>query len=203
VYLVTDRHQTGSLDLFAAVGQALRAGVRAVQLREKDLSGKQLAEFAAEALRRVAGASAILVNDRMDVACALKAAGVHLGEHSLPVKEAIRLVSERGGRKDFLVGASIHSLETALHAEEDGADYVIFGPVYATPSKAKFGPPQGLAKLQEVCERLKIPVLAIGGITLENARETLAAGASGIAAIRLFQEEANLPALVKQLRGTV
>ena len=183
------------------IDQAAKSGVDWIQLREKDLSGKQLAEFATAAMWRVAGASAILVNDRLDVACAVKAAGVHLGEHSLPVKEAKRFASDSGAGKHFLVGASVHSREAALQAEEDGADYVIFGPVYATPSKEEFGQPQGLAKLQDVCRRLKIPVLAIGGITLENARECLKAGATGIAAIRLFQDAANLPALVKELHG--
>jgi thiamine-phosphate pyrophosphorylase len=172
-----------------------------IQLREKDLSGKQLAGLANEAVRIVAGASAILINDRLDVACAVKAAGVHLGEQSLPVKEARRLVTERVAEKSFLVGASVHSLKTAQQAEQAGASYVIFGPVFATPSKAAFGEPQGLERLREICGQLKIPVLAIGGITLENARDCLDAGAGGIAAIRLFQEASDLPTVVRRLRS--
>jgi thiamine-phosphate pyrophosphorylase len=126
---------------------------------------------------------------------------VHLGEHSLPVMEAKRFVKEGGALEDFLIGVSVHSLEAALKSENDGASYVIFGPVYATPSKAAFGAPQGLERLRQVCGELKVPVLAIGGITLENARECLNAGASGIAAIRLFQKAKDLPAMVERLRS--
>jgi len=206
---VTDRRGFGDAAeaqeklLLARIEQAAKAGVDWIQLREKDLSGKQLAGLAREAARVAAGASAILINDRMDVACAVQAAGVHLGEHSLPVGEATRFVQERRAGRDFLVGASVHSLEAAQKAEQEGANYVIFGPVYATPSKAAFGPPQGLESLRQVCGALTIPVLAVGGITLENARDSLQAGASGIAAIRLFQEANDLPALVRRLRSGV
>ena len=189
--------------LLARIEQAAKAGVDWIQLREKDLSGKQLAGLAREAARVARGASAILINDRMDVACAVQAAGVHLGEHSLPVREATRFVQERRAGRDFLVGASVHSLEAAQKAEQEGANYVIFGPVYATPSKAALGPPQGLESLRQVCGALTIPVLAVGGITLENARDCLQAGANGIAAIRLFQEANDLPALVRRLRSGV
>ena len=100
----------------------------------------------------------------------------------------------------FLVGRSCHSAEEALEAERGGADYVYFGPVYATPSKARFGPPQGLDALAAVCGRVRIPVVAIGGITLENSAACLAAGAAGVAAIRLFQEAADLAAVVRALK---
>ena len=140
------------------------------------------------------------MNDRADVACATDAAGVHLGEQSLPPAEVKRLVSHDGARADFLVGVSAHSLEGAIQAEEAGADYVIFGPVFVTPSKESFGQPQGVHRLKEICERLTIPILAIGGITLENAGDCVAAGAAGIAAIRLFQDAADLDAVVKELR---
>ena len=189
--------------LLEKIEQAAKAGVDSIQLREKDLSGNQLAELAQGALERATSSSAILINDRLDVALAGNAGGVHLGERSLPVKEAKKFVNERGAKGHFLVGASVHSLDRAVEAEADRAHYVIFGPVYATPSKAQFGQPQGLERLQAMCERVKIPVLAIGGITLENARECFAAGASGIAAIRLFQEAADLRTLVRKLRGEI
>ena len=101
---------------------------------------------------------------------------------------------------DFLVGASCHSLEGTTRAASDGADYVFFGQVFATPSKLAFGEPQGLARLRMVCRATAIPVFAIGGITKENARACIDAGASGLAAIRLFQDEADLSALIKLLR---
>jgi len=177
---------------------AARAGVDWIQLREKDLSGRALAELLREALRRVPAGCRILLNDRLDVACALGAGGVHLGGESLSVEDARRLVRGRGG--DFLVGASTHSLAAALSAEKAGADYLVFGPVYATPSKAQYGPPQGIERLREVCHAVSLPVLAIGGITVENARACLEAGAAGIAAIRLFEEASDLPAVVDALR---
>ena len=171
-----------------------------IQIREKDLSGRELANLTQQAVLRAGTGSLVLVNDRVDVAYASGGAGVHLGEQSLPANEARRLIKERSGTKKFIVGVSVHSLEAALKAEQAGADYVIFGPVYATPSKAGLGKPQGLERLGEVCGHLTIPVLAIGGIAAENARDCLAAGAAGIAAIRLFQDATDLDVLVKELR---
>ena len=171
-----------------------------IQLREKDLPARELAELAAEALRRTTGNAALFINDRLDVACVCKSAGVHLGERSLPVNEARRFAGLRSAGAEFLVGVSVHSLEAAQQAERDGADYVIFGPVFATPSKESLGAPQGLARLREVCEQVAIPVLAIGGITVETAQQCLAAGASGIAAIRLFQDAKDMKSVVARLR---
>lgn len=179
---------------------AARAGVDWIQLREKDLSGRALAELLREALRRVPAGCRIVLNDRLDVACALGAGGVHLGRESLSVEDARRLARGRGATQDFLVGASTHSLAAALSAEKAGADYLVFGPVYATPSKAQYGPPQGIERLAEVCHAVSLPVLAIGGITVENARACLEAGAAGIAAIRLFEEASDLAVVVDRLR---
>jgi len=107
----------------------------------------------------------------------------------------------QAGRGDFLVGASCHSLERAVEAAAAGAGYILFGPVFATPSKAAFGPPQGLQKLGEVCRAVSIPVLAIGGITQENAAACIEAGAAGIAAIRLFQEAQDLEGLLRRIQA--
>ena len=202
---VTDRRNLAGASALARdlqlqkIAQAAKAGVDWIQLRERDFSGRELRAFTDEAL--AAGGSSILVNDRVDVAYTSGASGVHLGEHSLPAGEAKRWVSERCRKKQFIVGVSVHSLEGANQAEQSGADYVIFGPVYATPSKAAFGPAQGVERLEEICKRVKIPVLAIGGITLANAGACLLVGARGIAAIRLFQDAANLDDLVARLRG--
>jgi len=187
--------------LLAKMEQAAKAGVDWIQIREKDLSAKRLSELASEVIRRTSRARAILINDRLDVACAVRAAGVHLSEHSLPVSEAKRFLVERFTPHSYLLGASVHSLETALEAEQGGASYVMFGPVFATPSKAAFGTPQGLQNLRRVCAETKIAVLAIGGITLENAQACLEAGASGIAAIRLFQNASDFDEVVKRLHS--
>ena len=195
--------------LLEKIAAAAEAGIDWIQIREKDLCGKDCAVLTGEALRRVAnlllttGAirTRILVNDRLDIALAEHAGGVHLGEHSLPVAEAKRLVKLYEGSRGFLCGVSGHSLEATNSAAADGADYVFFGPVFPTPSKVAYGPPQGLERLAQVSRAVSVPVLAIGGITLENAAACLAAGASGLAAIRLFQDAEDLPRLLRALRS--
>jgi thiamine-phosphate pyrophosphorylase len=176
-----------------------------IQLREKDLAGRAVAELTREALRAVAGTTAhLIVNDRLDVALAAGAGGVHLGESGLPagaVNAWLKKHSAAGPGAGFLCGVSCHSLEGALAAEAAGASYIFFGPVFATPSKAKLGAPQGLPRLAEVCKQVRMPVLAIGGITLANARDCFRAGVAGLAAIRMFQNARDLPALVAGLRA--
>jgi thiamine-phosphate pyrophosphorylase len=177
-------------ELRAAIRRAIRAGVDLVQIREKDLSGRELMELARWAVKEArAGWAKIIVNDRLDVAIASGAAGVHLGRESAPAKDVVRWVKGMRGRRAaaFLVGVSCHSMEEAREAERDGADYVHFGPVFETPSKRKFGKPQGVEKLREVCEAVRIPVLAVGGVDERKIEECLRVGAAGIAGIRIFQ----------------
>jgi thiamine-phosphate pyrophosphorylase len=205
---VTDRRQfSGSPDqlkifLIEKIRQAALAGVEWIQIREKDLPASELSELARDVIRSVPATCRVLINDRLDVACAVGAGGVHLGEKSITVQEAKRFALERNFSDQFLIGASVHSLQAAQDAERDGADYIVFGPVFATPSKKGFGSPQGLQCLTAVCRGVSIPVLGIGGITPENVGDCYASGANGIAAIRVFQEAAGLSALVKQLRAT-
>ncbi len=189
--------------LLGVIRRAFAAGVHRVQIREKDLPTLELLELAREAVAARAKSARLLLHDRLDVALAAGADGVHLGEQSLPVAALARWRNQGRAPADFLAGVSCHSLAAALEAERDGADYIFFGPVFATPSKAAWGPPQGVARLKEVCRRVRIPVLAIGGVALENAGECLAAGASGLAAIRLFQDSADLAALMAQLHSGV
>jgi thiamine-phosphate pyrophosphorylase len=187
--------------LHDSIRRAAAAGAAWIQLREKDLDARSLVELARFAVAETRQTSArVLVNDRLDVALAAKAAGVHLAENSLPV-EVVREYRRSIGRSDFLIGVSCHSLESAHAAERGGADYIFFGPVFATPSKAAFGAPQGTERLREVCASVAIPVLAIGGVNLENARACLAAGAAGIAAIRLFQDAGDSAELAARLRA--
>jgi thiamine-phosphate pyrophosphorylase len=195
--------------LLLKIAEAQSAGVDWIQIREKDLPGRILAALLNSAVAQSASAkgnlprSKILVNDRLDVALLGQAAGVHVGENSLPVADVRRLVDAVRSSTDppFLIGASCHSLLAARVAADSGANYLIFGPVFATPSKAQYGPPQGLDRLAEVCQAVDVPVLAIGGIDPQNAASCLEAGASGIAAIRLFQDAVDLPALVRALHA--
>ena len=186
--------------MLAAIGRAAAAGVDWIQIRERTLEARELLELAQRALASaVQNGARLLVNDRLDVALAANAGGVHLGENSLPVE---RVSSWRlsTSRTDFLIGVSCHSAEAARAAERGGADYIFFGPVFATPSKAAFGPAQGIDRLKEICRFTEIPVIAIGGVTIENAASCIAAGAAGIAAIRLFQETEDVTGAVARLR---
>lgn len=188
--------------LLEKIGAAAQAGVNWIQIREKQLSGKECSALVRRALERVAEQrTSVLVNDRADVALALAAGGVHLAENSLPPQEVKQLVRTLGREKDFLVGVSCHSLSGAKVAAKAGADYLFFGPVFRTPSKTAYGAPQGLERLAEVCRVVSVPVLAIGGITRDNGPACLSAGADGIAAIRLFQDSGDLPELVRALRA--
>lgn len=209
VCYVTDRKSLDSSGtvptLLAKIRAAIVDGVDWVQIREKDLSPRELLELTRAAIGIAAEhASAkadrqanpftsptpvrILVNDRLDVALAAGAGGVHLGGDSAPAREVVRWLRDRKPPTDFVVGVSRHSLEEVRAAENSGASYAFFGPVFDSPAKRAFGPPQGLARLEEVCRSVKIPVFAIGGVNFANAEECLRAGASGIAAIRIFQE---------------
>jgi thiamine-phosphate pyrophosphorylase len=177
-----------------------RAAVDWIQIREKDLEGRVLAGLVEEAKRRTARRCRILLNDRLDVAIAAGADGVHLGERSLETAEAKRFCARHRRTGDFLIGVSAHSVEAVKEAEGNGADYAIFGPVFLTPSKLGYGLPQGTRKLREVCESVSLPVLAIGGITAENARECASAGAAGVAAIRFFQDADDVSVVLRSLR---
>ena len=138
----------------------------------------------------------VLVNDRLDVALAAGAGGVHLGGQSMPVSTVRQLAP-----RPFVIGVSCHSLGEAIAAESAGADYLLLGPVFETPSKLKYGPPLGLDELRKVNARIRIPVLALGGITVERVRPCLEAGAAGIAGIRIFQDCESIEALVRELRA--
>jgi len=187
--------------LHDSIRHAVAAGADWIQIREKDLDARSLVDLARFAVGETRATSVrVLVNDRLDVALAANAAGVHLGENSLPL-EVVSQWRRSTGRLDFILGVSCHSLESARAAERGGADYIFFGPVFATPSKAAFGAPQGIERLREVCASVEIPVVAIGGVNLENARACIAAGGAGIAAIRLFQDAGNAADVAAQLKA--
>jgi len=180
LYLITDRHRCAPQHtLFSAVEAALRGGVKAVQLREKDLTPIELLEYAQHlrSLTRQYGAK-LLINDRADIAVAVEADGVHLTENSMDIASARKVL---GGKK--LIGVSTHSLARAGVAQREGADFITFSPIYHTPSKAGYGSPQGLERLREVCAEVDVPVFALGGITPERQAEVQRAGAKGVALI--------------------
>ena len=176
--LVTDRSMvTGALE--EAVDECLAAGLRAVQLREKDLGPQELLSLARKIRESTSRHGArLFVNDRADVALAVGANGAHRTGSSLPVS-TLRSISPPG----FLIGASVHSVADARAAEPEGADFLFFGPIYDTPSKRRYGPPQGLAALERVASAVRLPVFAIGGVTPARVAELQRAGASGVAAI--------------------
>jgi thiamine-phosphate pyrophosphorylase len=179
LYLITDRSETRGRDLLWVLERALDGGVKAVQLREKNLSGKALYYLAekSKALCRRYHAR-LFINDRVDVALAVEADGVQLGKTSLPVETARALIGT-----DKLIGYSTHALAEAQQAEQSGADFVLFGPVYFTPSKASFGSPQGLAPLKELVAKISLPVYAIGGIKPESIADLECVGIRGVALI--------------------
>ncbi|MDX1815282.1 MAG: thiamine phosphate synthase, partial [Thermodesulfobacteriota bacterium] len=173
VYLITDRRQAPGGDILRAVEGALDGGIRAVQLREKDLPGKELYLLAGRMRELTARHGArLLVNDRVDVALAVGADGVHLGVSSMPPSAARTLLGE-----EALIGCSTHDVRELRKAATQGADFAKFGPVYPTPSKAVYGPPVGMTALSEACRETPIPVFALGGVGPHNAGEAMEAGA--------------------------
>lgn len=179
LYVITDRQQTGGRPLEEVVAEALAGGARAFQLREKDLPARDLCRLAVSLLARTRAAGALLlVNDRVDVALGVGADGVHLTRRSLP-PAAVRPMLRPG----MLLGVSCHGKEEAVEAVEGGADFVLLGPIFATPSKAPYGPPAGPGLIREVRPAVPCALLGVGGITAANAAEVLAAGADGVAVI--------------------
>jgi thiamine-phosphate pyrophosphorylase len=192
---VTDRRATAGRPLAEVVERCLGAGLPAVQLREKDLTGVELLDLA-RALRGLTArhGARLLVNDRVDVALAVDADGVHLPEAGLPPLAARTLVGP-----DRLLGVSTHSTAALDAAQEGGADFVLFGPVYDTPHKRAWGAPQGPAALAAACRRARVPVLAIGGVTADRVPELGDAGAAGVAVIRALLEAADPAAATREL----
>lgn len=192
---ITDRAGLASESLLPRIQAAVEAGINLIQLREKDLPTRELTELAEAAVGIWRGTGTkIVINDRLDIAMGTAADGVHLGGHSLPAE-----IVRRETGSHFLIGVSCHSFDDALRAEAAGADYILLGPIFETPSKLRYGPPLGLSKLAEVAKRTKIPVLALGGITVERTGACLTAGAKGIAGIRIFQDCPSLTERVREL----
>ena len=196
LYAITDRRQQEG-DLLEHLGRLLQAGPNLLQIREKDLPARQLFQLT-EAVLKLPNRSGtrILVNSRVDVALAAGAHGVHLPAGAVS-PSSVRSVTPKG----FLIGASCHSGDEVRQAEAEGADFTVFGPVFETASKRRYGPPQGLEALEEACRLVKIPVLALGGVQLVNASQCLGRGAAGIAGISLFQQSSAVNETIAALRN--
>ena len=197
--VVTDRHQTKGRPLVPLLQQVLTAGTSAIQLRERDLSARELVTLAREVQAVTAfSKSQLLINDRVDVALALEGVGVHLRSNSLPVSVARQLL---GAQR--LLGISVHAVEEAVQAEAAGADYIVLGPIYETPSKQTFGPPLGIHTLEEACKLVRIPIIGIGGVTAARAREMRGAGAFGVAVITAIFGADDVESAMRELLDAV
>jgi thiamine-phosphate pyrophosphorylase len=188
LYLITDRklvtrhasRVTDHASLVTAVRQALKGGVKAVQLREKDLDTGSLLKMAYKMrILTEEHKAKLFINDRFDIALAVGADGVHLTQSSMPVSKVRETVKKR-----LLIGVSAHSMKEAKEAEKGGADFITFGPVYRTPSKLKYGKPVGIDVLKQVSRKTNIPIFAIGGINSSRIKDISESGAHGVAMIR-------------------
>jgi thiamine-phosphate pyrophosphorylase len=195
LYLVTDRKQAGDRDLLWVLEQALDGGVKGIQLREKDLAGRELFVLA-EKVKTLCDKyrASLFLNDRVDIALGVDAQGVQLGGASIPVNAARTLL---GTNK--LIGVSTHSVDEAEEAVQAGADFLLFGPVYFTPSKARYGDPQGLAALKEVVEKVSLPVYAVGGIKRGNIDEVRRIGLRGVALISAIMSASDPKAATQEI----
>jgi thiamine-phosphate pyrophosphorylase len=179
LYLVTDRGLARGRSTFEVVKAAVSGGVTCIQLREKNCSTLEFIEQA-QAIKNFLGARKIplIINDRLDVALAVGADGVHLGQSDMPLEMARKIAGP-----SMLIGISAESVQDAIEAENGGADYLGVSPIYATPTKTDTAPPLGLQGLREIKNRVKIPLVGIGGLNKSNAVEVIRTGADGVAVV--------------------
>jgi thiamine-phosphate pyrophosphorylase len=208
LYYITDRRQfpgdghEQEQRLLAKIAECAAAGVEYIQLREKDLECRALEELTLKTMAALGDShTQLLINSRTDVALACGAHGVHLPANDLSASE-VRAIFARAGKREPVIGVSTHSAAEVASAEAHGASFAVFGPVFEKRGSANL---EGLEQLRQICHRTEaaqppMPVWALGGVTLENARQCAAVGAAGIAAIRLFQQN-DLNAIVKKLRA--
>lgn len=197
LYLITDRKQLSGQTLTVAVKAALKGGVKAVQLREKDMETRDLLKLAYK-MRKVTAEyrAQLFINDRFDIALAVGADGVHLTQNSMPAGAVRRVVKNK-----LLIGVSTHSLKEAKDAEKEGADFITMGPVYSTPSKMKYGVPVGLGTLKKVCGKIKIPVFALGGVKSNRIGKVMETGVHGIAIISEILRAGNIRKKTEELKN--
>jgi len=197
LHLVTDRSLSRGRSLVEVVREAVSGGVTCVQLREKDCSTR---EFLQEALALKELLQSLMVpliiNDRVDIALAVGADGVHLGQSDMPISHARRLLGP-----NCLIGISAESVDHAVEAEQQGADYIGISPVFSTPTKADTAPALGLEGIRQIRELVRIPLVGIGGINLTNARQVLASGADGVAVVSAIMAAASPRLAAEVIKG--
>lgn len=199
LYVITDEGLSKGLTHTQIARLAIAGGADIIQLRDKQLSSKEMVRCALELSRMAKKASVpFIVNDRLDVALVSGADGVHLGQDDMPAWQA-RKISPPG----FIIGVSAGTVEEAIQAERDGADYIGFGPVFPTTSKNDAGPACGIDILKQVKDSVSIPVVAIGGIGLSNAGQVLSAGADGIAVISAVVSQDDVMGAARQLKRLI
>lgn len=198
LYVVTDRHLSRGLDHLEVARRAVAGGADVVQLRDKDMSGAELYAMTVKMRDIVHGAGKLfIVNDRLDIALAAGADGVHLGQDDLPVAAA------RAVARDLIIGASVSSVTEAVIAERGGADYVAVSPLFDTRSKDDAGPGHGLLALREIRSTVSVPVIGIGGIDRTNVARVIGYGADGVAVISAVVSQPDVSGAARELRSLV
>ena len=196
--VITDRKLTGKQKFQKVIRVACASGIKAVQLREKDLDSKSLLLLAKEMKNITAkNKAALIINDRLDIAMLCGAAGIQVPVNGLTIN-AIKTTQNK-----LLAGKSIHSVNDAVKAEKDGYDYLLFGPVFRTVKKIKYGKPQGLKNLKEICGKVKTPVFAVGGINPVRAKKCIDAGAYGVAVISALMKSKNIKKTVSEFKSSL
>jgi thiamine-phosphate pyrophosphorylase len=199
LYVVTDEGLSKGLTHVQIAERAVRGGADVIQLRDKSLGGRKLLEVAIQIKKVTKRSGALFImNDRLDVALASGADGVHLGQDDLPLKEALRLVP-----KGFIIGITVHDVAEALEAQKGGASYLGLSPIFQTGSKSDAGTACGIKMIKDVKKKVSIPVVGIGGINATNAREVLEAGADGIAVISAVVSQPDVEKAARGLRDLV
>jgi len=198
LYALTDASLSGCSHI-ETVLELLKGGARIIQLRDKQMPSGAYYEAALEIRKICSDFKALfIVNDRVDVAVACGADGVHLGQDDLPARDARKVIGS-----GLIMGISTHSIGEAVRAEEEGADYIGFGPVFRTETKEVACSPQGLTRLAAIRSRVKIPIAAIGGIGVLDACDTLRAGADMIAAASALLKPGRIAGLTRQFVDTL
>jgi thiamine-phosphate pyrophosphorylase len=196
--VITDRKKCRPKPLQEIVRKACSFGVKAFQLREKDLSGADLLSLAKKLRKLIEKSGAnLIINDRLDIALLSRANGLHSPENGILPEQAKQF------NKNLITGKSTHSLKSALEAERNGYDYIIFGPVFRTQSKIKYGNPKGLRDLKQVCSKVKVPVFAVGGINPERAKKCIRAGAYGTAVIGAVMKTKDLKKTINEFKESL